>query len=94
MAPHPCVCVRVAAAQEERVAFLRQQQDQYRACGERIELHMKAVDNAIAVVRSALDSRVDWLELERIVADETAAGNPIASLIVSMDLAHSRITLR
>ncbi len=46
------------------------------------------------VVRSALDSRVDWMELERIVADETAAGNPVASLIVSMDLAHSRITLR
>jgi hypothetical protein len=38
--------------------------------------------------------QVDWLELERIVADETAAGNPVASLIVNMDLAHSRITLR
>jgi hypothetical protein len=44
--------------QEERVAFLRQQQDQYRACGERIEMHLKNVDNAIAVVKSALDSRV------------------------------------
>ena len=57
-------------------------------------MHLKNVDNAIAVVKSALDSKIDWKELERIVADETAAGNPVASLIANLDLAHSRITLR
>ena len=33
-------------------------------------------------------------ELERIVATETENGNPIASLIVGMDLGNGRITLR
>jgi hypothetical protein len=46
--------------QEERVALLRQQQDGYRACGARIEMHLTNVDNAISVVRSALDSKMDW----------------------------------
>jgi hypothetical protein len=57
-------CVTVVCCgvwlQEERLALLRQQQDGYRACGERIEMHMKNVDNAIAVVKSALDSKIDW----------------------------------
>lgn len=34
------------------------------------------------------------IELERIVAAETDAGNPIASLIVGLDCANGRITVR
>jgi hypothetical protein len=74
--------------------LLRQLQDSYRDVGGRIEASLVPVDNAIKVIRSALDAKMDWAELERIVAAETESGNPVASLIVGMDLANARITLR
>lgn len=57
-------------------------------------MQAKNVDNAILVVRSALDSGVDWVDLERLVAAEKAAGNPVASLIHSLQLEHRAVTLR
>ncbi len=55
----PCG-VYIDVLQEERVALLKQQQDNYRAIGGRLELHLTVIDAATAVVRSALDSKMDW----------------------------------
>lgn len=88
---------RVERLKDQTAASLAAMQQQQRAAAakaERITQHLTEVDQAIAVVKSALDSGMDWNELERIVQRETQAGNPIASLIRAMDLKQHRITLR
>jgi hypothetical protein len=58
-----------------------------------LQAHAGAVDAACTVVRSALEHGVNWLDLQRLVDAEAAGGNPIASLIVRMNLRAGRITL-
>lgn len=52
------------------------------------------VDHAIKVVRSALDSGMDWADLERLIDSERQRGDPIASMISGLDLARDCFFLR
>ena len=63
------------------------------ARGRLIEACAPAVEAASIVVRSALEHGMQWVELEAVVAAETAGGNPIAGLIRSMDLGKGMIVL-
>lgn len=58
-----------------------------------IEYNLEAVDGAIAAVRSALAGGLNWKELKRLIKSEREAGNPVASLIQSLELEQNRITL-
>jgi hypothetical protein len=51
------------------------------------------VDEAIIIVRSAVASGVDWVELEEMVNLEKRRKNPIALLIEKLDLTSNQITV-
>ena len=54
---------------------------------------MLKVERAIAVVRSLVASQVDWLEMERLVAEAVAQGDPVAASIKSLKLQTNHITM-
>lgn len=58
-----------------------------------IECNVEAVDGAINAVRAALAQGLNWQELKKLIKEEREAGNPMASLIHSLQLEHNRITL-
>ena len=54
---------------------------------------MDAVDAALAAVNAFLASGQSWDEIERVVDEERRAGNPVAGLIRSLDLANGAVTV-
>ena len=52
------------------------------------------VEAALQAVNEALAAGTDWDDLERLIRDEAADGNPVASLIASLELRENRVTLR
>lgn len=58
-----------------------------------IEYNHEAVDTALAAVNSALASGMSWVELEAMIKEERRMGNPVASLIKSLDLENNQITV-
>jgi len=55
---------------------------------------MLKVERAIAVVRSLVASQVDWLEMEKLVAEAaTAQTDPVAASIRSLKLQTNHITM-
>ena len=48
---------------------------------EAIEVNIAEVEEAILIIRSALDNSVNWDDLELIVKEEQKAGDAIAGLI-------------
>jgi predicted ribosome quality control (RQC) complex YloA/Tae2 family protein len=59
-----------------------------------VELYAEDIDKASLVVNSALAAGVSWDDLEAMVATETAAGNPIASLISKLLLHKNHMILK
>ena len=51
------------------------------------------MDGAIGAVRTALAGGLNWKELKRLIKTEREAGNPVASIIHSLELEQNRITL-
>lgn len=51
------------------------------------------MDGAIAAVRGALASGLNWKELKRLIKAEGQAGNPVATLVHSLELEQNRVTL-
>lgn len=84
---------RLREGHSEAVASLEGIRETSYAKGALLQAHAAAANAAAMVVRSALEHGVDWTELEKLVAAETAGGNPIARLIVGLDLPKARITL-
>ena len=58
-----------------------------------IEYNLEAVDGAINAVRAALANGLNWKELKQLIKREKAAGNPVASLIHTLELEQNRMTL-
>jgi hypothetical protein len=52
------------------------------------------VDKVILVISSALESGMTWEDITEMVASETRAGNPIASLVSKLKLKDNRIVLK
>jgi predicted ribosome quality control (RQC) complex YloA/Tae2 family protein len=59
-----------------------------------VELYAEDIDKAALVVNSALSAGVSWEDLDAMVATETAAGNPIASLISRLLLHKNHMVLK
>ena len=51
------------------------------------------VERVITVVRSLIASQVDWLEMERSVAEAASQGDPVAASIRSLKLQTNHITM-
>ena len=58
-----------------------------------IEYNFEAVDAAINAVRQALAGGLSWKELKALIKAEKDAGNPVASLVHTLQLESNRITL-
>lgn len=58
-----------------------------------IEANADAVDEAMDAVRAALAQGLSWAELERLITDETAAGNRVAALVAELHLDRNAVTL-
>ena len=53
---------------------------------ELIQSNMHEVDAAIEAVSSLVASGMDWTEVGTVVKEERKKGNPVAELILSLDL--------
>ena len=84
---------KVRQSFEKQLATLTQQQEHDRHRAQLIEVNTSAVDAAIASVNVEVARGTDWTELQRILKDERDRGNPIARMIVALDLPTNTVTL-
>lgn len=86
---------KIKKDQEQRVEQLRKQQETLKIQAQLVETHADMVDKAIQVVNSALDTGMDWDQLEDLVrVEQTQNRNPVALLIDRLDLEHDALVLR
>ncbi|GLE03101.1 hypothetical protein PINS_up011980 [Pythium insidiosum] len=79
--------------QKQQIDQLLEVQEQSFRHAQLIEANQQDVENVLLVVRSALASGMDWRGLEELVHFEQKNGNPVASLIHELDLAHNRVAI-
>ena len=84
---------RIREGHTAALAALAESHSEAYTKGRVLEAHAGIVDAACLVVRSALEHGINWIDLQRLVDAEAAGGNPVARLIVGMDLGKGRITL-
>jgi predicted ribosome quality control (RQC) complex YloA/Tae2 family protein len=86
---------KIRRDQEERLAALARQQTLLEQQAATVQWHADNVDKALAVINSAIDSGMDWDQLEQIVAiEQTQNHNPIALLIHKLELESDSMILR
>lgn len=73
--------VKIEADQKRRVEELVKEQERLKDSAQLVERHAEDIDRALGVINSALDTGMDWMALEQLVAVEQANENPIALLI-------------
>ncbi|GAB4824054.1 hypothetical protein N2152v2_011100 [Parachlorella kessleri] len=78
---------------ERRLQALQAESEQAEVKARLIEYNLVAVDAALDAVREALAGGLDWRDLGRMIKEERRAGNPVASLIDSLQLERNRVTL-
>lgn len=86
---------KVKRNQDQRVELLLEQQELLKQQAQLVETHADMIDKAIQVVNSALDSGMDWDQLEDLVQmEQTQNQNPVALLIHRLELEHDAMVLR
>ena len=78
---------------ENRAAQLELEREKEEQRAVLIEYNLEAVDRALDAVNSALASGMSWTELEVMIKEERRLGNPVASMIKSLDLEKNQITI-
>ena len=85
---------KIKLDQEKRVENLLVQQQKLQEEARLVEIHADVVEKAIQVVNSALDSGMDWDQLEDLVElEKTQNRNPVAMIIHKLDLEHDQMVL-
>jgi len=84
---------RAKADSEKRLGELKAEQEKVGQWAYLIQSNLPQVDATIKTLRSALDSGMNWGDLERLVESEREKGNPIARAIVELDLPGRRVTV-
>jgi len=84
---------KIHADQARRVDGLVREQDKFRDAARLVELHADDVDRALGVINGALQSGMDWDQLEQLVTVEQGNENPIALLIHKLVLDKDEIML-
>ncbi|ORZ33739.1 fibronectin-binding protein A N-terminus-domain-containing protein [Catenaria anguillulae PL171] len=80
--------------QAARVDSLMSAQEQAVKKAQVVEESAAIVDAAIQVINSALATGMDWIELEALVEEEKARGNPVAAVIEKLELEKNGVVLR
>lgn len=75
---------RVRKDQQDRLQALQQEQEMLFKQAKIVQHQADLVDKALTVINSALDSGMDWEQLESLVEVEQGNNNPIALLIKSL----------
>ncbi|KAI8338866.1 fibronectin-binding protein A N-terminus-domain-containing protein [Chlamydoabsidia padenii] len=83
----------VRKEQQGRVANLLDQQTSNTRKAQLIEYNLDLVDAAISIIRNAVASQMDWLDLKELVTEEKRKNNPIALMIDDLKLKTNQITL-
>lgn len=86
--------VKVRQDQESRVKALQEEQEALQMQAVVVQQQASAVDAALTVVNSALNSGMNWEQLEQLIQVERDAGNPIASLIHELRLKEDAMILK
>ena len=71
---------------ERRVRALRDTQDVDYRRARALEGHRAQVEQALLVLRSAIASAMPWPDIEKMVHNAKAHGDPVALLISKIDL--------
>ena len=58
-----------------------------------IEMNVELVERACLVIRSAIANAMDWGDIELLVKEAQARGDPVASAIHGLKLSSNEITL-
>lgn len=86
---------KIRKDQKQRVQNLETQQEVLKQQAQLVEMHADMVEKAIQVVNSALDSGMDWDQLDNLVQIEKVQNqNPVAMLIHKLDLENDIMVLR
>lgn len=78
---------------QQRIETLQEEQEKFMEHAQLVELHAEAVDKALRIINSALDTGMDWKELEQVVEKGRTNNNPIAILIKSLLLDDDKMVL-
>lgn len=76
-----------------RVATLEAEVLSNECTAQLIENNLTMVDAALGAVNDALAGGMSWAALERLIKEESAAGNPVAAVIDSIQIDRGRITV-
>lgn len=86
---------KIRLDQEKRFVSLIEQQESLLEEAQLVEMHADMVEKALQVVNSALDSGMDWDQLEDLVELEARQNhNPVAMLIHKLDLDNDQMVMR
>ena len=86
---------KIRKDQESRIQQLFKQEESLKLQAQLVETHADIIDKAIQVVNSALDSGMDWDQLEDLVKMEQEQNhNPVALIIHRLDFEHDAIIVR
>jgi len=85
---------KVRQGQADRLQQLQQDQDTMHRNAAAVQQNAERVEQALAVVNSAVDSGMDWDQLQEVVRIEQQQQNPVALLIAKLHLDQDAMTLK
>eukprot|EP00428_Durinskia_dybowskii_P082266 CAMPEP_0170439762 /NCGR_PEP_ID=MMETSP0117_2-20130122/45962_1 /TAXON_ID=400756 /ORGANISM="Durinskia baltica, Strain CSIRO CS-38" /LENGTH=1526 /DNA_ID=CAMNT_0010700115 /DNA_START=162 /DNA_END=4743 /DNA_ORIENTATION=+ len=85
---------KIKRDQEKMRKSLITQQERMQRGASLLETYAEEVDKVALVINSALGAGMAWEDIGEMVKAETAAGNPIASLISRLDLQRNRLWVK
>nr|CDJ96164.1 Fibronectin-binding A and Protein of unknown function DUF814 domain containing protein [Haemonchus contortus] len=84
----------VRTDQYRRITELQESREEKMVMADLIIINQDLVDSAINIICNALAQKSTWDEIERMHRQAVSSGDPVASAIVKLDLANSKIIMR
>ncbi|KAF8821469.1 signal peptidase, partial [Cardiosporidium cionae] len=84
---------KISVDQKRRISNLEASQTQLNEWAELIEKNISLVDNAIALLRHSLSTKINWMDLWNYIKKEQRSGHPIATYIHSLSLEKNEFSL-
>lgn len=78
---------------DQRLMTLDQTQETDKQRAELISRNQQLVDNAILAVRSALANQLPWPDIQNLIKEAQAKGDPVANSIKGLKLEINHITM-
>ncbi len=85
---------KVKAARTEHIAGIEETQQKLGNAAALVEMHAEGIDKLAMVINSAVDNDMSWDDIQLMVDEETENGNPIASMVVSLNLEKNQVVVR